>query len=96
MRQEERRGGIGKTLYAVLEERLRQQGIQNLYACIASPPQEDDHLTKDSIYFHEKMGYTLIGTFHKCGYKFERWYDMVWMEKMLGEHKKPEPIHTIV
>lgn len=96
VRQEERRGGIGKTLYAVLEERLRQQGIQNLYACIASPPQEDDHLTKDSIYFHEKMGYTLIGTFHKCGYKFERWYDMVWMEKMLGEHKKPKPIHTIM
>ena len=22
----------------------------------------------------------------KCGYKFNRWYDMVWMEKFIGEH----------
>ena len=25
------------------------------------------------------------------GYKLGKWYDMVWMEKMLGEHKvEPE------
>ena len=28
----------------------------------------------------------MVGRFHKCGWKFGRWYDMVWMEKMLGEH----------
>ena len=22
----------------------------------------------------------------KCAYKFGRWYDMVWMEKFIGEH----------
>ena len=26
---------------------------------------------------------------HDSGYKFGRWYDMVWMEKILGEHKTP-------
>ena len=33
------------------------------------------------------MGYTKCGEFHKCGYKFGRWYNMIWMEKMIGEHK---------
>ncbi|RAZ94027.1 GNAT family N-acetyltransferase, partial [Klebsiella oxytoca] len=27
-----------------------------------------------------------VGTFHKCGYKFGRWYHMIWMEKIIGEH----------
>lgn len=35
----------------------------------------------------------MVGKFHSCGYKFDRWYDMVWMEKMIGEHKSPqEPV----
>ena len=33
--------------------------------------------------FHERMGYVLNGVFHHCGYKFGRWYDMCWMEKIL-------------
>ena len=33
----------------------------------------------------------MVGTFKKCGYKFNRWYDMIWMEKMIGEHpENPE------
>ena len=80
--------GIGKCLYAKLEEILQMQGILNANACIAWPKEEDPYLTRDSVKFHEKLGYQMVGTFHQCGYKFERWYDMVWMEKMLGEHKK--------
>ena len=39
------------------------------------------------------IGYRLIGEFRKCGYKFGRWYHMVWMEKMIGEHpEKPEQV----
>lgn len=26
------------------------------------------------------------GRFHDSGYKFNQWFDMVWMEKMIGEH----------
>ena len=33
------------------------------------------------------MGFAQVGLFHKCGYKFNRWYDMIWMEKIIGEHK---------
>ena len=31
------------------------------------------------------------GTFHNCGYKFDRWYDMVWMEKIIGEPHAGQP-----
>ena len=34
------------------------------------------------------MGFKTAGRFHDCGYKFGRWYDMIWMEKMIG--KRPE------
>ena len=82
----ERRTGVGRALYDELEVRLKARGIKNMYACIAMPDVEDVTLTFDSPKFHEKMGYTLIGTFHKCGNKFGRWYDMCWMEKFIGEH----------
>lgn len=78
--------GIGKLLLLKLEELLQKQNILNSYACIAYPEIEDEYLTKNSVQFHEKMGYRLIGEFKKCGYKFNRWYNMVWMEKFLGEH----------
>lgn len=86
VRQTERRKGIGKQLYGALEEALVRMGILNMNACIAVPKKSDAHLTKDSIYFHEKMGFQPVGTFHDCGYKFSTWYDMIWMEKMIGEH----------
>ena len=30
------------------------------------------------------MGYQRVGEFHKCAYKFNRWYNMIWMEKIIG------------
>ena len=33
----------------------------------------------------------MVGEFYQCGYKFNRWYNMVWMEKFIGEHKENQP-----
>ena len=79
--------GLGRMLYEALEEALRKQGILNLYACIGYPDVPDEYLDYNSARFHEHMGYSKVGTFHQCGYKFGRWYSMIWMEKMIGEHK---------
>ncbi len=85
--------GIGRKLYGALEEALKQMGILNLYACIGYPETEDEYLTRNSVDFHARMGYAKAGEFHYCGRKFGRWYHMVWMEKMLGNHKKEqEPV----
>lgn len=85
IRNDQKRTGVGRALYAALEHELDKLGIRNLYACIAYIEIEDEHLTNDSMRFHEKMGYNLVGTFHKCGYKFDKYYDMIWMEKFLRE-----------
>ena len=86
-----RKTGLGKRLYKALEDILKKQGILNLNACIAYPEKEDRYLTKNSVEFHEHLGYSMVGEFHKCGYKFNRWYNMVWMEKTIGDHLSEQP-----
>lgn len=86
-----RRMGVGRQLYDALEHALKAQGILNLNACIAYPEPEDQYLTQDSVRFHQHLGYTMVGQFHQCGYKFGRWYHMVWMEKLVGAHLEQQP-----
>ena len=82
----ERGMGPGKLLHETLEETLRERGILNMNACIAYTDKEDEFLTLDSVRFHERLGYSKVAHFHQCGRKFGRWYDMIWMEKLIGEH----------
>lgn len=86
-----RKCGLGRMLYEALEARLKEMGIINLYACIARTDKEDEYLNNNSPEFHEHLGYKTVGEFRKCGYKFGRWYDMIWMEKIIGEHKDDQP-----
>ena len=86
-----RRQGVGRQLYTVLERALAAQNVLNLNACIAVAPKDDEYLTSASVDFHKHFGYKRVGEFHRCGYKFNRWYNMVWMEKMIGEHKSLQP-----
>lgn len=88
VREDQRKSGVGRALYEGLENILKMQNILNLNACIAYTAVEDEHLTNNSVQFHDHMGYRLVGRFQQCGNKFGRWYDMVWMEKHIGEHKE--------
>nr|WP_296228327.1 GNAT family N-acetyltransferase [uncultured Lactobacillus sp.] len=81
-----RRANVGDA-----ERLLKEAVFLNLNACIAALIGEDPYLDDNSICFHEHLGYNFVGRFCQCGYKFGRWYDMVWMEKMLGEHTVPAP-----
>ena len=83
-----KRMGIGKKLHSALEHCLKEMGILNMEACIGYPEEYDEYLTKNSAQFHEHLGYRMIGEFEKCGYKFHRWYNMVWMEKIIGIHEE--------
>lgn len=86
VKQDMKKRGIGKALYMELERLLTLQNILNLNACIAYPETEDEYLTKNSVSFHQHLGYRLVGEFYKCGFKFNRWYNVVWMEKHIGVH----------
>lgn len=81
-----RRGGVGRKLYESMENILKRQFVTNLYACIAYRETEDSTLTRASVDFHRAMGYRFAGKFERCGFKFGQWYDVVWMEKIIGEH----------
>lgn len=86
---EEARGrGLGRLLHDALIRCLRERGFLNVYACIAVPREEKDpYLTRQSMEFHAHLGYRTVGSFKSCGLKFGRWYDMVYMELLLGPHE---------
>ncbi len=92
--QHRKRQGIGRLLHDALERELQRRHFLNMNACVACPIGENDpYLTRDSICFHEKLGYRVVGEFHQCGYKFGRWYHMVWLEKHIGSHEgTPLPV----
>lgn len=93
LRQDCRRGGLGTRLYHALEDASRAQNVQVLYACIAAPVSDGDpYLTRASIDFHTRRGYEIVGAFHRCGYKFDTWYDVVWMEKRLSDAAIPPAV----
>ncbi|MEE1229591.1 MAG: N-acetyltransferase family protein [Phascolarctobacterium sp.] len=80
--------GLGRVLYEAMEEILRLQGITMLYSCITLG---NEH----SIKMHEALGYRLIGTFSKSGYKNGQWLDTVWLEKQLQPcPKQPDNIKS--
>lgn len=57
---------------------------------------EDPYLNTNSPDFHAHLGYQLVGHFHACAYKFDRWYDMIWMEKCIGTHTDtPAPVRFL-
>jgi phosphinothricin acetyltransferase len=66
--------GIGKQLYALLEEILWRQGYRIIYSLITSE-------NTGSLAFHEKVGYAYCAQFPGCGIKFGRSLGVVWMEK---------------
>ena len=82
--------GYGRQLHEVLEASLKLQGIKTMCACIGVPRDNDDpYLTMNSVDFHSHLGYRLVGRFNCSGYKFDRWYDMVWMEYAIGAYDIP-------
>ena len=86
-----RKQGLGRRLYETLERELLKMGVRNLYACIGVPEQEDEYLTHNSADFHAHLGFQTVGVFHQCGCKFGRWYHMIWMEKLIGDHSENPP-----
>ena len=74
--------GIGRKLYAVLEEIMWRQGYRVIYSLITTE-------NEGSRIFHEKLGYTQTAVFPNCGFKFGRWLGIVWMEKRTNAAENP-------
>ena len=81
---EEIRGkGIGRKLYAAIEDILRRQGVRKVFAVVTSA-------NAPSVAFHKALGYRKAVTYRKVGFKQGKWYDVIWLEKLLQPLGKPE------
>ena len=87
LKPEARRRGIGTRLYAALEEILKIQGFQVLYALVTSE-------NSDSLAFHEKLGYQTRVHFPDCGFKFGHWLGVSWLEKRISSVEIPKSFPT--
>ncbi|MBE6550867.1 MAG: N-acetyltransferase [Ruminococcaceae bacterium] len=70
------RHGVGTLLYEALFSELKKRGYHAAIAAVTFP-------NEDSIAFHESFGFEKVGHLKEVGYKFDRWIDLVWLEKIL-------------
>lgn len=68
--------GIGSKLLTELIRLAKEQGFHVMIGAI-------DGDNAGSIAFHEKFGFTAIGTIREVGYKFDHWLDLVFMQLIL-------------
>ena len=70
--------GLGRALLAELASQAERAGVRKLIAVIG------DSSNTGSIGVHRALGFQPVGVLASCGWKFDRWLDVVLMEKTLG------------
>jgi len=84
------RRGLGRALLAELAAQAQAAGVRKLIAVIG------DSANAGSIGVHRSVGFEQVGVLKSCGWKFERWLDVVLMEKTLGAGNSRPPQSTAV
>ena len=72
-----RRKGAGTALLASLVTAAQTSGYHTMVAGI-------DATNEASLALHRKAGFEPVAHFREVGWKFERWLDLVFMERILG------------
>jgi phosphinothricin acetyltransferase len=68
--------GIGSQLYEQLLPMLQERGIHAAMGGIALP-------NEASVAFHEKFGFYKVAHFKEVGFKFNKWIDVGYWQRML-------------
>jgi L-amino acid N-acyltransferase YncA len=71
----DRSKGFGKRLYTELLQRLQSQNIHSAIGILALP-------NPHSIRLHEQLGFEYIGCVKEAGFKFDRWIDVVYWQRI--------------
>jgi len=77
--------GLGRALLVELNVQAERVGIRKMIAVIG------DSANAASIGVHRSAGFEHVGVLKSCGWKFDRWLDVVLMEKALGHADHTEP-----
>jgi phosphinothricin acetyltransferase len=70
--------GLGRLLLAELVARCEQAGARQMLAVIG------DSANAGSVGLHRALGFQPVGSFRDVGRKFDRWLDVVLMQRALG------------
>jgi phosphinothricin acetyltransferase len=76
VRHDLHRRGIGRLLLADLIDRAKSIGHHSIIALI-------DSAQPGSIALHEKFAFVEVGRLREVGFKFGRWGDVIYMQRML-------------
>ena len=68
--------GLGRTLMLMVEQHAREAGHHSMIAAI-------DADNAGSIAFHKALGYAEAGRIPQAGFKFDRWLDVLFLQKFL-------------
>ena len=78
--------GAGRLLLAELIARCESAGMRQMLAVIG------DADNQGSIRLHERCGFEPCGVFKAAGWKFERWLDVILMQRALGVGDRLSPV----
>lgn len=70
--------GIGRPLLTALIDTCRDLGSRNLIGIVGDPD-----TNRGSVALHRALGFEPIGTARQIGFKFDRWLDVMTLQKVL-------------
>jgi phosphinothricin acetyltransferase len=79
VREDVRGQGVGKALVSRLLDAAEAAGFRQMIAVIG------DAENVGSIGMHASLGFRQVGVLHAVGYKFNRWLDVVQMQRAIGK-----------
>lgn len=80
--------GLGRLLLQELMAQAERAGVRKLIAVIG------DSSNLGSIGVHRACGFTHVGVLANCGWKFDRWLDVVLMDRTLGMGSSSAPAQS--
>ena len=85
--------GIGRQLYAALEEVMKALGYRKTYAIITTA-------NESSLAFHKAVGFQFVAAMPECGYKLGQLHGITWLEKALNSDEVlsqfPKSVRSVV
>ena len=78
-----RGAGLGKALYKALFDQLETEAVHRCFAGITLP-------NEASLALHRTFGFEDVGTMREAGYKFDRYWDVHWMQRGMRAPSSPD------
>ena len=77
--------GVGRQLLQALIHEAERLGMRKMIACIG------DATNERSIRLHRAAGFMPVGAMKSCGWKFNRWLDVLFMDRAIGQGDNTAP-----